>query len=488
MMRAIFLCSLALLGGILPGAIAAPGAVESSAATTVHLFSAGEGIATRSGPVVMTGAGLRTKDRGFVLIGGERAWTTHWSDSEIVAFVPETAALGPNKVQVVSEGQTSEAFDLMVEDRPATTGAIAWRFEVLANYISHRADVARDGTVYFNDSSGFLYALTPAGALKWVYDGDSAGSSGPTVVGRDGTIYFGLSSPAAAIHAVNPDGTLKWIFPAPDSQGTIGGPNVGPDGNIYAVFDIGGSIGAVSLTPEGVLRWNNLGNPRIAEFGQLGRELVFGGGNVYFTSTYYGDVYGFGLAEGAQRFFTNIGTADQAGAARNGTLYVPTGLRLNAYAKNGQFRWSFFGDEHNTTNDLTAPDVDRDGNIYINRNLSELYSLTPAPAVRWIVPSLLAGGPIPGPIVSPKNDLVLMGGQETYGKPGLIQAFATADGALLFEINIPKEPDGTCAIPYARARFNRAGDRAYIPAAQLCEVPRVYHAWLYALDIQGAVD
>jgi outer membrane protein assembly factor BamB len=282
---------------------------------------------------------------------------------------------------------------------------------------------------------------------------------------------------------VNPDGTVKWVFPAPDSQGLIGGPGVGPDGNVYAIFDIGGSIGAVSLTPAGVLRWNNLGNPRVAEFGQLGRELVFGGGNVYFTSTYYGDVYGFELTQGTQRFYTNIGTAEQAATSRDGTLYVPTGLRLNAYSKNGRFRWSFFGDEHNTTNDLTAPDVASDGNIYINRNLSELYSLTPTPAVRWIVPSLLAGGPIPGPIVSPSNNLVLMGGQETFGQPGLIRAFATADGALLFEINIPKEPDGTCAIPYARARFTRTGNRAYIPAVQLCEVPRVYHSWLYAIDI-----
>ena len=64
--------------------------------------------------------------------------------------------------------------------------------------------------------------------------------------------------------------------------------------------------------------------------------------------------------------------AGQAAAARNGTFYVPTGLRLNAYTKNGQFRWSFFGDENPPTNDLTAPDVGRDGNIYINRNLSEL--------------------------------------------------------------------------------------------------------------------
>jgi hypothetical protein len=485
MKRAMLLCSLAALGILFPRAVLAVGMVEARSAANAPITLDNQ-TATRSGLVTIRGAGFGTKDLSSVSIGEQRAWTTLWNDSQIVAFVPETVAIGPNKVEVVSGGITFTGPNLAVEERPATTGTVAWRFEVLANYISHRADVARDGTVYFNDSSGFLYALTPAGALKWIYDGESVGSSGPTVVGRDGTIYFGVAAPFAAIHAVNPDGTRKWIFPAPDSQGPIGGPGVGPDGNVYAVFDIGGSIGAVSLTPAGALRWNNLGEPRVGEFGQVGRELPFGGGNFYFTSTYYGDVYGFDLAQGTQRFFINIGTADQAAATRNGTFYVPTGLRLNAYSKAGRFRWSFFGDENPPTNDLTAPDIGRDGNIYINRNLSELYSLTPAPAVRWIVPSLLAGGPVPGPIVSPTNELVLMGGQETFGRPGLIQGFSTADGALLFEINIPKEPDGTCAVPYARARFTRAGDRAYIPAVQLCEVPQEYHSWLYAIDINAA--
>lgn len=444
--------------------------------------------AGRSCPVTIKGLAFGTKSAGQVMIDGRRAWTTQWTDSQILAYVPEEATIGQNSVEVLTSNGRSAAVNLAVEERPATTGTVAWRFEVLANYVSHRADVGRDGTVYFNDSSGFLYALTPEGALRWVYDGESVGSSGPTVVGRDGTIYFGVASPFAAIHAVNPDGTRKWLFSAPDSQGPIGGPNVGPDGNIYAVFDFGGSVGAISLTPEGVLRWNNLGNPRVGEFGQVGRELVFGGGKFYFTSTYYGDVYGFNLAVGTQDFYTNIGVADQAATSRNGILYVPTNLRLNAYAKNGMFRWSFFGDENPPTNDLTAPDVDRNGNIYINRNLGELYSLTPAPAVRWKVPSLLAGGPVPGPIVSPTGDLVLMGGQETFGRPGLIRGFATADGALLFGITIPKEPDGTCAVPYARARFTRAGNRAYIPAVQLCEVPQQYHSWLYAIDIAAAAD
>ena len=383
--------------------------------------------------------------------------------------------------------EASSGADLLVKERLATTGTVAWRFEMLANYVSHRADIARDGTVYVNDSSGFLYALTPTGTLKWMYDGEGGGSQGPTVVGRNGTIYFGVAGVNSAIHAVNPDGTRKWIFPAPASQGPIGGPGIGPDGNVYAVFDIPGDIGAVSLTPEGILRWNTPGSPRVSEFGQTGKELVFDGSNVYFTSTYFDELYAFDLLQGRQRFVVNVGSPGQAGTSRNGTVLVPTGLapRLNAYSKTGRLRWSFFGDEQTTTNDLTAPDVDRSGNIYINRNLHELYSLTSTPTVRWITESLLSQGPVPGPIVSPKGDVVIIGGQQTYGQPGLIQGFSTADGALLFQISIPLEPDGTCAVPYARAKFTPAGNRAYIPAAQLCEAPQQYHSWLYAIDISA---
>ena len=364
------------------------------------------------------------------------------------------------------------------------SGKVAWRYEVLANYVSHRADVARDGTVYFNDSSGFLYALTPKGKLKWAYDSQASGSQGPTVVGGDGTIYFGVSAPAAIL-AINPDGTLKWKFTAPESQGPIGGPGIGPDGNIYAVFDRPGTVGAVSLTPEGSLRWNKQGKPRVAEVGQVGRELVFGGGNVYFTSTYYGDVYAFDLNKGHQNFRVNVGSAGQAAVTKDGDVLVPTQIAplLDAFSPSGKLLWSFFGDEHNATTVLSAPAVGRDGNIYIDRNISELYSLTSSPSVRWTSDSLLPAGPIPGPMVDRKNEVVLIGGQPTYGEPGLIQAFAAANGTPLFEINIPKEPDGTCAVPFARPTFTRSGDRAYIPAVQLCQTPKEYHSWLYAIDI-----
>lgn len=466
--------------------VAALGVPPSGAAgATVDVSSVSPSSAARSSPVVITGSGFGARDAGSVLIGGRTAWTTTWTDTTIAAYVPEGAPLGEAPVQVLASGAHSNLVTLTVQPRPETTGTIAWRFEMLANYISHRAAVGPDGTVYVNDSSGFLYALTPGGALKWTYAGGSNGSQGPTVVGTDGTIYFGTSAPNSAIHAVNPNGSRKWIFRAPGSQGPIGGPGVGPDGNVYAVFDIGGERGAVSLTPAGTLRWNNLGNPRVGEYGQTGKELVFGGGQVYFTSTYFGDLYAFAIANGAQRFHVNISSPGQAVATPKGQVYVPTGVapRLNAYTVGGQFMWAFFGSEPGVTNDLSAPDLTRDGTIYIERNLSQLYSLNRTPSVRWISPALLSQGPVPGPIVDPTNAVVLIGGHQTYGMPGLIQAFATSNGQLLFEIEIPLEPDGTCPVPYARPRFTPDGKRAYIPAAQLCEVPQVYHSWLYAIDI-----
>src|SRR4051794_868151 len=131
-------------------------------------------VITRSAPITISGCGFGTKANGYVSIGGQRAWTTTWTNTQVVAYVPESAPVGQNAVEVVTGGATIAAPIVAVKTRsdaqPTAQGRVAWRFEVLANYVSHRADVARDGTIYFNDSSGFLYALTPQGALKWIYD------------------------------------------------------------------------------------------------------------------------------------------------------------------------------------------------------------------------------------------------------------------------------------------------------------------------------
>ena len=147
-------CLLAFLSGLSP---------VSAFAQSPGIASVTPSQALRSAPVTIAGSNLGIKRDGCILIGGKRAWTTLWSDRQIVAYIPEDAALGPAEVRLVRESGATAISNVIVQARPpaqpAADGTVAWRFEVLANYISHRADVARDGTVYFNDSSGFLYAL-----------------------------------------------------------------------------------------------------------------------------------------------------------------------------------------------------------------------------------------------------------------------------------------------------------------------------------------
>ncbi len=61
--------------------------------------------------------------------------------------------------------------------------------------------------------------------LKWTYTAAGPIEDAP-VIGGDGTLYFGADD--SALHALNPDGSLKWTYPS-DAYITISPPR--PGGN-----------------------------------------------------------------------------------------------------------------------------------------------------------------------------------------------------------------------------------------------------------------
>ena len=151
-----------------------------------------------------------------------------------------------------------------------------WRFQVSGQYVLHPPAVGPDGGVVVASSTGDVYSLTAAGALRWVVQ--SVGDGGGPSIGADGTVYVASMSTITAIAA---DGSIKWSYTEPSSgQGVIAGPTVGPDGNIYVISDYGG-LGAFALSPAGQLLWSNPGNPTFSEYGQLGAEIVFGSGRLF---------------------------------------------------------------------------------------------------------------------------------------------------------------------------------------------------------------
>jgi hypothetical protein len=215
----------------------------------------------------------------------------------------------------------------------------------------------------------------------------------------------------------------------------------------------------------------------------VGEEIAFGRpGQVYFgfdTAPLPEGLYGLRL-DGTPRFGIRTGGVSrldqpQPATGPDGTVYVNIAWRLNAYSPAGQFKWSFFGDG---TNVLTAPDVDRNGVTYIGQNLSYLYAVNPNGTERWHVTD--SGIIEQGPVVNPANTLMVVGGQITYGQPGLIQAYSTA-GVLLWTEQLPPE-NNEQIVPYARARYSPDGLVAYLPTATL-GLSQDDYSYIYAVRV-----
>ena len=149
--------------------------------------------ARRSGIIKITGTGFGTKETSQLLIDGKQSpFIARWSDTLILAHVPENATIGNVTVSITTAVGTGSA-TVAITTRTAD-GRIRWRAELAGDYATNGAVVAPAtvpgaGTIYIATNAGFLYAFAPDGALKWVApgaDGDSQVS-----IGADGTIYTG---------------------------------------------------------------------------------------------------------------------------------------------------------------------------------------------------------------------------------------------------------------------------------------------------------
>lgn len=147
------------------------------------------------------------------------------------------------------------------------TGAIRWQVSgVSQDHCFASPAIGADGTIYVGIQPGIVYAVAPDGQLRWQFDIASAGFSGflrsSPAVAADGTIYFGLNfgNPSSALFALTPAGAVKWIFEPSDLPGDTprdhfdiySSPAIGSDGTIY----FGQEFGRVyALNPDGTLRW-----------------------------------------------------------------------------------------------------------------------------------------------------------------------------------------------------------------------------------------
>jgi len=337
-----------------------------------------------------------------------------------------------------------------------------------AMYGVPRPAVGPDGTVYAVDVSNHLYALTPDGGLKWLVNG--AGEKGVDV-GSDGTVYTGTED---NISAYSPDGTLKWRFVQNPRANILLGPNVGPDGNIYAIGTQG--MGVFSLTPQGQLRcsaFEGYARP-IVDY----QEVVFGmNGNslqLYFDANNH---FKSSTSNCSTVFAISDSSRLQPAVGPDNTIYVggmrfnPNGALINSAVFPGPI------------NSVSPADVGSNGTVYVIQNQTLLHVMNADLTERF---SANIGTLLTTPRVDPLNRMLVLGGADNYGMSGYIQATSVQNGSLLWRLQLTDENGNYNGVQSA-ASFAADGNTAYLTTAMFGPNQDIDpYSYVYALQLSGS--
>jgi hypothetical protein len=413
-----------------------------------------------------------------VSVGGRTAPVTRWSDTEITAYVPESAAMGAALAQVTTAGGASNALALTVTARPAAVGRVPWRFRADGLYIMGRPAVGPDGTVYTADVNGHLYALAPNGGLKWVFRIETGNVVSSVDVGPDGTVYVAGGN---VVYAVRPDGTRRWSVADPSFGSIFFGPNVGPDGKVYAVSDDGGrGLGAFAISPDGAVVWSRPGFLRRGNTG-LNREIVFDATQLYFSANNIdgtSGLRGLSLASGAQRFLA--AGSSQPAVTPGGLVWTQTsnlnGVSggLAAYRADGSV---FFRSD--TAGLSTQPQTGPDGSVYFGHGLSAWKALEPSGKSRWRV--VRTNRVVQVPCRNPRKAIVVAG-EYVIGSFGFVQGLRATDGVVLWSLKLPAE-NGNFVRTMSPTRFSLDGRYAYV-GMDVNDGAADPYTYLYAIDVK----
>ncbi|NLP11306.1 PQQ-like beta-propeller repeat protein [bacterium] len=149
-----------------------------------------------------------------------------------------------------------------------TDGHTLWSCDLGVNdHVLASPAIGADGRIIVATNPGIVYAVAPTGEILWSFDTASIGytctlRSSPAI-DEDGTIYLGTNTgnPASIFLALNPNGTVKWIFEPANLPGEVSSshfdiyssPAIGADGIIYFGQEFGRVYG---LYPQnGEIQW-----------------------------------------------------------------------------------------------------------------------------------------------------------------------------------------------------------------------------------------
>ncbi|MBN2103685.1 PQQ-binding-like beta-propeller repeat protein [bacterium] len=272
-------------------------------------------------------------------------------------------------------------------------GSLKWKQDLENNVFS--PVIGADGTIYVMDTGNALYAFDNTGALQWRYenwiDADFTEVGQRCVaIGPDQTLYVYV---AFDLYAINPDGSLLWVFD-PRVGGTPCGasPVVGKDSTIYIIP--GGEI-LYALRSNGTLKWQfyleaydahsytspSLDSEDVIYFG------VENGDGGYVYAVYPDGTLKWRVLAGRDRAVRASPVIDE-----DGTVYTATKAyshnrpaEVIAISPEGKIEWRFTVESvHFTPDDVYAtPTIGADGLIYMAAETGFVYALNRDGTLNW---------------------------------------------------------------------------------------------------------
>lgn len=240
---------------------------------------------------------------------------------------------------------------------------LAWQYKVdWPSYVGCQPIISEDGTIYFADDT-YLHALLPDGTLKWSY---TLGTVWITDIGstpaiaNDGTIYIGDGN---GLTAINKNGSLKWSIYFSREFGDrddYSSPVISPEGIIY----IGSNNDTLyAINPEGTIKWSYGVVPGDEGWdGIVSSPAVGPDGTIYFATNgiFFYALKPNGTLKWKKQVFYGGGDHYISPCIGNdGTIYLDEKIALNP---DGTFKWGTEGTDYVFT--PSSPALGNDGTIY----------------------------------------------------------------------------------------------------------------------------
>lgn len=327
-----------------------------------------------------------------------------------------------------------------------TIPVLAWRFQAGSSF--YASPVVGNGRIYAIDADGILYALNPEGHLLWTFHTghrtDEPLHASSPAIGSDGTIYVASCvhcdgfnhnvPPEGVLYALNPAGRLKWTLTIPNSGEGIDiltSPTIGADGIIY-VSDVGFRI--IAVNPDGSLKWQVHTNGEV-----VGPPAVASNGTVYVS------VDDPGPPVGACQFFNKCLLALNPDGSVRWSRLIFTGFDSPAVGPDGTVYVDGYSIDSNGTvlwkNGLfRSPSIGADGTIYGITAFpsSGLNAVQPNGSVKWIFPlAANSGSSVLAPsLVISSNGFIFFGVSFNSGIEALLAVNLNGSMAWVFEIGV----------------------------------------------------